>query len=94
MDYKCLIYFKVQKQQKGGNGGGKPANSTKNSILRIQWGFFTTIVRTLKEDQPLRLLLNLLFYHFNPSEPTYKSHSTKLLDIIAVCNQLNVNALN
>ena len=32
-----------------------------------------TIVRTLKEDQPLRLLLNLLFYYFNCSEPTYKS---------------------
>ena len=30
-------------------------------------------VRTLKEDQPLRLQLNLLFYHFNRSEPTYKS---------------------
>ena len=40
-----------------------------------------TKVRTLKEDQPLRLLLNLLFYHFNRSEPTN------------VCNQLNVNAL-
>ena len=31
---------------------------------------------TLKEDQPLRLLLNLLFYHFNCSEPTYKSQRT------------------
>ena len=31
------------------------------------------IVRTLREDQPMRLLLNLLFYHFNRSEPTYKS---------------------
>ena len=52
------------------------------------------IVRTLKEDQPLRLLLNLLFYHFNCSEPTYKSQRINLLDVIAVCNQLNVNALN
>ena len=54
----------------------------------------TTIVRTLKEDQPVRLLLNLLFYHFNHSEPTYTSQRIKLLDVIAVCNQLNVNALN
>ena len=53
-----------------------------------------TIVRTLKEDQPLRLLLNLLFYHFNHSEPTYKSQRLKLLDVIYPCNQLNVNALN
>ena len=52
------------------------------------------IVRTLKEDQPLRLLLSLLFYHFNCSEPTYKSQRIKLLDVIAACNQLNVNALN
>ena len=36
-----------------------------------------TIVRTLKEDQPQRLLLNLLFYHFNRSEPTYKSQRIK-----------------
>ena len=32
--------------------------------------YYGTIVRTLKEDQPLRLLLNLLFYHFNHSEAT------------------------
>ena len=38
-----------------------------------------TIVRTLREDQSLRLLLNLLFYHFNRSEPTYKSQRIKLL---------------
>ena len=49
---------------------------------------------TLREDQPLRLLLNLLFYHFNCSEPTYKSQCIKLLHVIAACNQLNVNALN
>ena len=54
----------------------------------------TNIVRTLREDQPLRLLLNLLFYHFNRSEPTNKSQRIKLLDVIAACNQLNVNALN
>ena len=53
-----------------------------------------TIVRTLREEQPLRLLLNLLFYHFNRSEPTYKSQRIALLDVIAACNQLNVNALN
>ena len=51
-------------------------------------------VRTLREDQPLRLLLNLLFFHFNRSEPTYKSHRIKLPHVIAACHQLNVNALN
>ena len=58
-----------------------------------QEGDQESIVRTLKEDQPLRLLLNLIFYHFNHSEPTYKSQPIKLLDIIAASNQLNVNAL-
>ena len=53
-----------------------------------------TIVCTLKEDQPLRLLLNLFFYHFDRPEPTYKSQRTELLDVIVACNQLNVNALN
>ena len=53
-----------------------------------------TIVRTLREEQPLRLLLNLLFYHFNRSEPTYKSQRIAVLHVIAACNQLNVNALN
>ena len=52
------------------------------------------IARTLKEDQPLRLLLNLLFYHFYGSVPTYKSQRVKLLDVIAACIQLNVNALS
>ena len=52
------------------------------------------MARTLKEDQPLRLLLNLLVYHFNRSESTYKSQRIKLLDVIAACNQLNMNALN
>ena len=55
---------------------------------------FVVIVHTLREDQPLRLLLNLLFYHFNRSVPTYKSQRIKFLDVIAACNQLNVNALN
>ena len=32
-------------------------------------------------------------YHFNRSEPTYKSQCIKLLDVTAACNQLNVNAL-
>ena len=54
---------------------------------------WNNIVRTLKEEQPLRLLLNLLFYHFNRSEPTYKSQSITLLNVIASCNQLNLNAL-
>ena len=52
------------------------------------------IVRTLRKDQSLRLLLNLLFYHFNCSVPTYKFQRIKLPDVIAACNQLNVNALN
>ena len=56
--------------------------------------FPVIIVRTLREDQPLRQLLNLLFYNFNHSEPTYKSQRIKLLDVIAACNELNVNALN
>ena len=38
------------------------------------------IVRTFKDDLALRLLkLNLLFYHFNQSEPTYKSQCTELM---------------
>ena len=44
---------------------------------------------TLKEDQPLRLLLNLFFHHFYSSEPTYNSQRIKILDVIASCNQLN-----
>ena len=43
-----------------------------------------TIGCTLKEDQPLRLPLNLFFYRFNRSESTYKSQRIKLLDIITV----------
>ena len=53
-----------------------------------------SIVRTLREDQPLRLLLNLLFYHFHRSEPTNKFQRIKFLDVIAACKQLYVNALN
>ena len=52
------------------------------------------MVRTLREDKPLRLLLNLLFYHFNRSEPTYKFQCIKLPDVIASSNRLNVNDLN
>ena len=52
------------------------------------------IVCTLRKDQPPRLLLNLLFYHFNHSEPTHKSQCIKLLDVIAAYNRLNVNPLN
>ena len=55
---------------------------------------FEPIACTLKVEQPLRLPLNLFFYHFNCSEPIYKSQCIKLLDVTAVCNQLNVNALN
>ena len=57
--------------------------------------FIVSLVCTLKEDQPLRLLLNLLFYHFNRSEPTYKSPRINLLGVMAsISNQSNVNALN
>ena len=52
---------------------------TQSILIR---GWQQTIVHTLREDQPLRLLLNLLFYHFNPSEPTYKSQRIKLVDVI------------
>ena len=31
------------------------------------------------------------FYYFIRSEPTYKSQCLKLLDVIAACNQLNMN---
>ena len=47
--------------------------STVILLHEFKWILQATIVRTLKEDQPLRLLLNLLFYHFNRFEPTYKS---------------------
>ena len=50
-----------------------------------------TIVRTLREDQPPRLLLNFLFYHFNHSDPTYKSQRIKLLDVIATCSNYSQN---
>ena len=50
--------------------------------------------RGLKLEEPLRLLLNLFFYHFNCSEPTYKSQRIKLPDVIEMCDQLNVNALS
>ena len=56
------------------------------------------IVRTLREEQPLRLLLNLLFYHFNRSEPTYKSQRIALLHVIAAvqsikceCSKLDID---
>ena len=42
------------------------------------------IVFTLREYQPLRVLLSLLFCHFNRSEPTYKSQRIKLLDVIVI----------
>ena len=36
----------------------------------------------------------LIFYHFNSSsEPTYESQHIKVIDVIAACNQLTVNAL-
>ena len=36
-----------------------------------------TLGCTLKEDQPVGLLLNLFFSHFGHSEPTYKSRRIK-----------------
>ena len=57
----------------------------------------TTIDCTLEEDQPLRLLLNLLFYHFNCSEPTYKPQyitaprcNCRVQSIILECSELDV----
>ena len=47
-----------------------------NGSLKLRVIIF---VRTLKEDQPLWLPLNLLFYHFNPSEPAYKSQRIKFV---------------
>ena len=38
------------------------------------------------------MLLNLFFYQLNRSEPTHESQRMKLRDVIAACNQLNVNA--
>ena len=35
----------------------------QRNLAHEQTTLSPTIVRTLKEDQPLRLLLNLLFYH-------------------------------
>ena len=72
----------------------KTHNFSNELICEDYQGGMIIRVRTLKEDQPLRLLLNLVFYHFNCSEPTYKSQRIKLLDVIAAYNQLNVNALN
>ena len=66
---------------------------THKLILKVK-KFQLSIVRTLRDDQPMRLLLNLLFYHFNHSEPTYKSQCIKLLDVISACSRLNVDALN
>ena len=58
------------------------------NFLRNNCSKLIYVVRTLREDQPLRLLLNLLFYHFNRSKPTDKFQRIKLLDLIAACNQL------
>ena len=79
-------------------GPGEPKSCGHVTItlqmLALTFEAFCSVARALREDQPLRLLLNLLFYHFNHSEPTYKSQCIKLPDVIAACNQLNVNALN
>ena len=72
----------------------RPATTGNAVVITTAKRSERTIVRTLRENQPLRMLLNLLFYHFNHSEPTYKSERIKLLDVITACNQLNVNALN
>ena len=69
-------------------------NELMLKVLIQVYKILKTIVRTLREDQPLRLLLNLLFCYFNSSEPTYKSQCINLLDVIAACSQLNVNAVN
>ena len=57
-----------------------------------------SIVRILKVDQALRLLLNLPFYYFNRSKPTYKSQTMNLLDnncrmqsVKCQCSKLDTN---
>ena len=75
-DYSCCRHLKNDMQEVDPRHVGHQAD-----VL--------TTVRTLREDQPLRLLLNLLFYHFNHSESTSKSQRIKLLDVIAACNQIN-----
>ena len=56
----------------GGGGGGycyrsnkrETTKQEKDKLNRFKHSWKTTIDCTLKEDQPLRLLLNLLSYHF------------------------------
>ena len=74
---------------------GLSSSGAIRKTLSVRTNFISRcIVRTLREDQPLRLPLNLLCYHFNHSEPTYKFQCIKLQHVIATCNQLNMNALN
>ena len=65
-------------------------NGEHEQIVR---SFKMTIVRTLREDQPLRLLLNLLFYHYNCSEPTYKSQriNCRMQLIECECSKLDID---
>ena len=69
------------------HGGSCKGTFLHNFITELSIGC------TLKEEQPLRLPLNLIFYCFNRSEPTYKSQSIKLLKIFATCNQLNISTV-
>ena len=45
-------------------------------------------VATGKVEQALRLVLNLIFYHFNCSERLLKSHRVFLVPVVAACSQL------
>ena len=62
----------------GGRGGGgwAPWTAFLAYSVKVKVEQFT-----LKVQQALRLLLNLLFCYFNLSEPTYKFQSIKLLDV-------------
>ena len=46
----------------------------------------------MKEEQPLRLLLNLLFDHFNRSEPTHEAASCNccVQSIKRECSELDI----
>ena len=88
--------MKIQPPQNARNKdkGSLTYSVYSENTMRYHFYLKHVIVRTLREDQPLRLLLNLLFDHFNHSEATYKYQRIKLPYVIAAYNQLNVNALN
>ena len=68
-----------------------PRKSIKVERQVVQTTFYSTYAerRSVSETTIEFALLS-----FNSSEPIYQSQRIKLLDVIAGCNQLNVNALN